>query len=101
MPWHTYILKCKDGVFYTGITNNLEQRIRAHNSGNGCKFTRCRIPVKLVYREEAQDRSSALKREAEIKSLTREKKMELIKVARKVKRSSLLERKASVYCYFN
>jgi len=83
MPWHIYIIKCKDGLLYTGITNNLEQRIKAHNSGNGCKFTRCRIPVKLVYSEKSLNRSSASKREAEIKSLTREKKVELIKGARK------------------
>ena len=85
MPWHIYIIKCKDGLLYTGITNNLEQRIKAHNSGNGCKFTRCRIPVKLVYQEESQDRSSALKREAQIKGLTRKNKLELIKAAKMVR----------------
>ncbi len=83
MPWHIYILKCKDGVLYTGITNNLKRRITVHNSGKGCKFTRCRVPVKLVYSEKSLNRSLASKREAQIKSLTRKKKLELIKAAKK------------------
>ncbi|MFA5157186.1 MAG: GIY-YIG nuclease family protein [Candidatus Omnitrophota bacterium] len=77
MPWRVYIIKCKDGILYTGITNNLERRVRAHNSGNGCKFTKYRCPVKLVYNEEAATRSKALKREAQIKKLPRKKKLAL------------------------
>jgi len=79
MPWYTYIVKCKDGLLYTGITNNLDRRINAHNSGKGCKFTRYRAPVKLAYVEGCVTRSDALIREAGIKRLTRVAKLKLIK----------------------
>ena len=77
MPWHVYIVQCKDSKLYTGITNNLQRRIKAHNSGNGCRFTKYRIPVKLRYSEEVLNRPEALKREAAIKRLPRIKKLEL------------------------
>jgi len=77
MPWYVYIIQCKDSKFYTGITNNLQRRIKAHNSGNGGKFTSCRTPVKLLYSEEVLGRPEALKREAQIKSFPRIKKLEL------------------------
>ncbi len=83
IPWFIYILKCKDDKLYTGITNNLKRRFQAHNSGNGGKFTKYRIPVTLVYNEEVQTRSDALKREAQIKSLAREKKIGLFKDIKK------------------
>jgi putative endonuclease len=76
--WHAYILKCKDGTFYTGISNDLKSRIKQHNLGNGAKYTRGRGPVKLVYSEQCADRSTALKREAEIKKLTRSQKKNLL-----------------------
>lgn len=79
MAWYIYIIKCKDNLLYTGITRDLERRIKEHRSGNGCKFTRCRIPVKLVYTEKVLSRSKALKREAEIKDLPRNKKIALFK----------------------
>ena len=78
MYWHIYIIECNDGKLYTGITNNLERRVKAHNSGNGCRFTKYRIPVKLLYSEEASGKPEALKREAGIKQLSRQKKLELI-----------------------
>ncbi|MBI4982739.1 MAG: GIY-YIG nuclease family protein [Candidatus Omnitrophica bacterium] len=78
MPWHVYIIECSDSRLYTGITNNLDRRIKAHNSGNGCRFTKYRVPVELVYCEEALGRSQALKKEAQIKQLPREKKLKLI-----------------------
>lgn len=78
IAWHIYIIKCSDGLLYTGITNNLERRIKEHNSGNGCRFTKYRAPIKLVHCEKAVSRSLALKREAKIKSLARKKKLELI-----------------------
>ncbi|MDD4900212.1 MAG: GIY-YIG nuclease family protein [Candidatus Omnitrophica bacterium] len=78
MPWHIYILECKDGKLYTGITNNLSRRIKAHNSGNGCRYTKYRAPVKLLYSEEVLDKPSALKREIQIKRLRRPKKLALI-----------------------
>jgi putative endonuclease len=78
MSWHTYIIECKDGTFYTGITNNLERRIKAHNSGNGGRFTKYRAPVKLRYSEDYPTKPEALKREAAIKRLTRVEKLALI-----------------------
>ncbi len=83
MPWHAYIIKCKDGLLYTGITNNLDRRIKAHNSGNGCKFTKYRAPVELMYSEGCLTKSIALKREAKIKDLKRKTKLELIDSARR------------------
>jgi putative endonuclease len=79
MSWRVYIIKCKDDLLYTGITRDLERRFKEHNSGRGCKFTRCRSPVKLVYSEKAKNRSQALIREAEIKGFSRLRKLELFK----------------------
>ncbi|MDD4294589.1 MAG: GIY-YIG nuclease family protein [Candidatus Omnitrophica bacterium] len=78
--WWVYILLCKDDKLYTGITDNLERRINQHNAGNGCKFTKYRIPVKLVYKEKCLSKSDALKREIEIKGWTRKKKLSLFEV---------------------
>ncbi len=78
MAWYVYIIKCKGFLLYTGIAKDLKRRIKEHNSGKGCKFTRYRVPVKLVYNEKARSRSIALKREAAIKRLPRKKKLELI-----------------------
>ena len=75
---YVYILKCSDGTFYTGWTTDIEARVTTHNSGSGAKYTRGRRPVSLVYYEELPDRSAALKREAAIKRLPRNKKLELI-----------------------
>ena len=77
--WHVYIIQCRDGTYYTGITNDLAQRINAHNRGKGCRYTKYRWPVKIVYFEEHPDHSSALKREAQIQGWSREKKRLLIK----------------------
>lgn len=76
--WHCYLVLCADNTFYTGITNNLEKRIAAHNNGTASKYTRCRLPVQLVYSEVHDNRSSASKREAEIKQFGRNKKLDLI-----------------------
>ncbi|MDP3731876.1 MAG: GIY-YIG nuclease family protein [Candidatus Omnitrophota bacterium] len=81
MPWHVYIIKCKDAKLYTGITNNLERRIKEHNSGKGCRFTKCRVPVKLLYTENCLSRPHALRREAQIKRLERPEKLTFIKCA--------------------
>ncbi len=78
-PWHVYIIRCKDGLLYTGITNNLKRRVKQHNSGNGCRFTSCRSPVKLVFSQEVGDRREALKREAQIKQWPRARKISLIR----------------------
>lgn len=73
-----YILECKDKTLYTGWTTNLEKRIISHNSGMGAKYTRGRKPVKLVYFENFNSKSDALKREIAIKKLSRDDKIELI-----------------------
>ncbi|MBN2121259.1 MAG: GIY-YIG nuclease family protein [Candidatus Omnitrophica bacterium] len=77
MPWYLYIIQCKDRTLYTGITNDLSRRIRDHNSGNGCRYTKYRRPVKLIHSEEFPTKSAALKRESYIKGLTRAKKLKI------------------------
>lgn len=76
---YVYILKCSDNTLYTGYTNDLTNRLKAHNNGNGAKYTRGRLPVELVYFEQYETKSEAMKREYFIKQLTREEKMNLIK----------------------
>ena len=75
---YVYILECADGTLYTGWTNNLEKRLEVHNKGKGAKYTRARLPVKLVYNEEFEDKISAQKREYAIKKLKRSDKLKLI-----------------------
>ncbi|WP_418223109.1 GIY-YIG nuclease family protein [Clostridium isatidis] len=77
---YVYMLECSDGSLYTGWTNNLEKRIAAHNNGKAAKYTRVRLPVKLVYYEEYEDKIEAMKREYEIKQLSRKEKVKLIKL---------------------
>ncbi len=77
MRWQTYIIECRDGSLYTGITVDLEKRLAAHNAGKGAKYTASRRPVQLVYREEAANRSEASKRENTIKKLNRNDKLAL------------------------
>jgi putative endonuclease len=77
--WHIYILECADKTLYTGITNNLERRIKQHESGAGAKYMRGRAPFKLVYIKKFKTRSAASKREFEIKKMTRGKKLKLLK----------------------
>ena len=76
--WKLYILRCRDGSLYTGITTDVAKRFDAHNSGKGAKYTRGRGPLELVYREDCGDHSAALKRELEIKALSRDEKLKLI-----------------------
>ncbi len=79
MSYFVYILECSDGSLYTGITKDIAKRLDEHNSKNaGAKYTKARRPVKLVYQESSKDRSSASKREYEIKKFTRTKKLQLI-----------------------
>ena len=72
------MLECADGTLYTGITNDLEKRLAAHNSGTASKCTRSRLPVKLVFAEDQQDRAAASRREIEIKRLPRASKLALV-----------------------
>jgi putative endonuclease len=78
VPWVVYLLRCRDGSLYTGITNDLARRLAAHRAGKASAYTRSRRPLRLIYREPARDRSAALRREAAIKRLTRKAKLELI-----------------------
>lgn len=75
---YAYIVKCSDGTYYTGYTNDLEKRLLAHNAGKGAKYTRNRLPVEMVYFEEYEDKSEAMKREYAIKRLTKKQKEKLI-----------------------
>lgn len=75
---YTYMVKCSDGTLYTGWTTNLEHRVKAHNDGEGAKYTRSRRPVELVYYEEYATKVEAMKREYSIKQLTRKQKEKLI-----------------------
>ena len=77
MPAYVYMLRCKDDSLYTGWTNDLQHRLKMHASGRGAKYTRGRGPLTLVYAEELVDKETAMKREWEIKSLTRTEKLDL------------------------
>lgn len=76
--WQIYLLRCADGSLYTGCTNNLARRIQQHQAGTAAKYTRSRLPVKLVYSEPCQDRSTAQAKEAAIKALTKNEKEALV-----------------------
>ena len=76
--WKLYILRCGDGSLYTGITTDVAKRLEVHRSGKGAKYTRGRGPLELVYEEECGDHSAALKREHEIKSMSRQEKEKML-----------------------
>lgn len=75
---YVYIVECSDGTFYTGWTNNLERRIEMHSKGIGAKYTKGRAPVRLVYHEMFDTKEAAMKREYQIKKLTKQEKILLI-----------------------
>ena len=77
-PWCLYVLECADGSYYTGIAKDLEKRFAAHNTGKGARYTRTRLPVRLVYQESCLNRSAALIRECAFKALPRAKKTQII-----------------------
>lgn len=78
MPWLVYILRCRDGSLYTGVTNDLTKRLKAHAAGKASRYTRSRLPVRLAYQEPQPTKSRALKREAAIKGLRRAEKDMLV-----------------------
>lgn len=80
--WSVYILHCVDGSLYCGVALDVEARLEVHRAGKGARYTRGRGPLDLVYREEVGTRSDALRRELQIKALTREDKLALIGVVR-------------------
>lgn len=84
--WHFYLARCSDGSLYAGIAVNPVKRMEVHNAGKGARYTRSRLPVSMVYSETLPDQSSALKREAEVRKLSRKQKEELI--TRKVREDS-------------
>ena len=85
-PWTVYILRCRDGSLYTGITVDLERRLAAHAAGTASRYTRSRLPVKVVHREPAASQGMALQREAAIKRLSRREKIALVSAGRRGKR---------------
>ena len=80
--WFVYIVRCRDGSLYTGISNDVDRRLAAHNGGRGARYTRSRRPVTLVHLERRRSRSAALRREAAIKALGRPQKLALLAAAR-------------------
>ena len=76
--WYVYMLRCKDGTLYTGVSDDVARRAAVHNSGKGAKYTRSRRPVAVVYTEGCESHSAALRREIVIKRLTRQEKEQLI-----------------------
>lgn len=79
--WYLYILRCRDGSLYTGITTDVQKRLEVHRSGKGAKYTRGRGPLELVYSEKCGSHSEALKRELQIKGMTKEEKQQLVTAA--------------------
>lgn len=78
MSWFVYMLRCGDGTLYTGATDDMPRRLAAHRAGKGAKYTRGRGPLELVYQEQVPDKSAALKREYQIKRLTKQEKEALL-----------------------
>jgi putative endonuclease len=81
--WFVYILRCADGTLYTGVSTNIARRCKQHNDRTAARYTRSRRPVRVVYQEEQPDQGSAMRREAAIKALSRDQKMELIRESRR------------------
>ena len=76
--WRVYMLRCRDGSLYTGITNDLDRRLERHAAGKGARYTRSRLPVELVYEYRVKGKGAALRREAAVKKLTRTEKLALM-----------------------
>lgn len=80
--WYLYIVECRDGSLYTGITDDIPRRLEQHNSGKGAKYTRGRGPVCLRYQETCGTHGDALRREIQVKRLSRKEKLELVKLTK-------------------
>lgn len=78
MPWHVYMLRCRDNSLYTGISNDLAARVKKHGAGAGARYTRSRLPVVLVWSKKMKNESAARKKEAEMKKWTKAKKEALL-----------------------
>ena len=81
--WFVYMVRCGDGSLYTGIAKDVIRRCQQHNAGAASRYTRSRLPVKLVYQESLASRSLALKREAAIKALSRREKLAMVRLRKK------------------
>lgn len=79
--WFVYVVRCRDGTLYTGISRDVEARVAKHNQGKGARYTRGRGPVALIHRERKSSQAAALRREAAIKALSRPEKLALVKAA--------------------
>lgn len=88
--YYVYILECNDKTLYTGITNDLKRRLEMHNKKIASKYTRSRTPVKIVYYEEAENKSAALKRELAIKALSKTNKLKLINSKSELNKASFI-----------
>ena len=97
MSWWVYMLRCSDGTLYTGAARDVDLRAAVHNSGRGAKYTRSRLPVTVVWREEQPDRSAALRRELALKGLSRKEKLALIDSASKCPASVNREKESVVF----
>ena len=82
-PWFVYLVRCVDGSLYTGITKDVNRRLKQHNAGTASRYTRSRRPVRPVYQEPHLDQSSALRREVAIKAMTRHEKLAMIRLRKK------------------
>lgn len=80
-PWFVYLLRCADGTLYTGIAKYVNRRCQQHKAGTASRYNRSRLPVVVVYQEAHASQSSALKREAAIKAMTRREKLSLVRLA--------------------
>ena len=98
--WSLYIAECADGTYYTGIAKDVEKRLEVHNSGKGSKYTAAHGPVKLIFQEPQGDYSTALRREYQVKTLSKERKIRFIagekltKPAKKAKMTFQRKKKA-------
>jgi putative endonuclease len=90
--WTVYMLRCADGTLYSGVAVDLAARVAVHNAGKGAKYTRARLPVTVVWSRGVKDRSAALKKEIELKSLSRGEKLVLVAAARASKRKKTRRR---------
>jgi predicted GIY-YIG superfamily endonuclease len=81
--WFVYMVRCGDGSLYTGISKDVSRRCKQHNAGTASRYTRSRCPVRLVYHETRRNQSSALRREAAIKAMTRREKLAMIRLRKK------------------
>lgn len=97
MPFFVYLLECSDKTLYCGYTNSLAERLAKHNAGKGAKYTRGRLPVKLVFFERKKSKSAALKRELEIKRMGRKQKAEL---AAKFAEGTTIDEKKATFLNF-